>query len=641
MPRASVFARHSVERIVKRTTSLARLRAGGIIPRHTQTPARMLSLNPLSLRRHAALWICLAIGGAGLAASLLAEPGRTWVRRYNDDLAYFLMASVVAGAMIRRARSAAGLEEGRLWRWLGCSFGAWAMAELVATATPDPAKPGWAGVARDLLYFCSYSAWFLGMSQAPHRFSGWTARQPGWRVEQIGILVFSLGLATDLALLPQVVDRQSEGSYLMEAGLFVAFDFAVFARLAVLRARVSTEAWRRWYGVMALAAAGFLILDGIAFAVEQGRLPNLDGPLYDLAWYLPFWGVALACSLATPQPMLDPRASPEATAHFVAEEATSQGSLALYASAFIVLHLVAGLTGVTPAEASALRDVFAIGVLVVLGALAYYRQRGLERSLRSLVVGLYQATLDLAQTQRLQAVSRLAGGIAHDFNNLLTIIMGHSELIQRQLPQDTTHHRDLGQIQEAARRAARLTSDLLVFGQHRPLRPHLMSVGDPVERCRLRLAGSPPAGVELTVIHDSSAPLVNADPEQLELVMDHLVRNALEAMPGGGRLRIETSQVVFGSDRAGRPGPVQPDTYACISVEDTGRGIDQEAQRHLFEPFFTRKGFGRSHGLGLAIVHGVVRAHGGHLLVRSEVGKGTRFDLLLPAHDSLLPAPPV
>lgn len=579
-------------------------------------------------RRYPYLIITGAIGLSGLLLYLVPGLDPSLVARYNDDAAYVLIGGVVTFAMARRAGHSRGMEERRLWGWLAISFGLWTGAELIATITPEPYETGLFALVNDVLYFLSYSAWFLGVNQAPHHSSGWSRRQPGWLLEQWGTLIVSVGMALDIGILPQLAAPHSASARFAASGLFVAFDAAVLLRLVALTSRAAAPEWRRWYSTIALMAASMLVMDVIATGIEHHLLPAYHGPWYDLAWYLPFWILAVGCSLPTPQPATTTATDLD---EFMAEEGASplEGGLVYYTSVFVVVHLLAGLTLRVPPEAEQSRTAVALIVVLVLGLLAYRRQLGLESQVGRLSRQLRVITFDLAQAQKLQAVARLAAGIAHDFNNLLTIILGHCELLLWSL-QRSSERQDIGGIQEAARRAGQLTADLLTFGDTLPLSLQPHDLNNLLEEAQEELGKLTGSKVSLG-IHRATIPSIPADPERLRAAVLHLARNAVDAMPDGGRLTVTTSSAQYEVASPDRPSLVPAGSYCCLSVEDSGPGIDPATQARLFEPYFTTKAFGRGHGLGLAAVHGIVSRHGGYVLVHSEIGRGTRFDLLFPA----------
>jgi PAS domain S-box-containing protein len=235
------------------------------------------------------------------------------------------------------------------------------------------------------------------------------------------------------------------------------------------------------------------------------------------------------------------------------------------------------------------------------------------------------------QAQKLEAVGRLAGGVAHDFNNLLTVINGYSDVLLAATPPGEPNRDALSAIHEAGNRAAALTSQLLAFSRRAIVEPKVLDLNEVIgQSARLlrRLVGE---DVILTTSLASNLHPVKADPTQLEQVVMNLAVNARDAMPRGGRLTIETRNLTLRAGEAGAYPDLPPGRYVQLAVSDTGVGMTDEVKARIFEPFFTTKEPGKGTGLGLAMVYGAVKTHGGHVSVYSEVGVGTTFKILLPA----------
>ncbi|MEZ5100236.1 MAG: PAS domain S-box protein [Thermoleophilia bacterium] len=236
----------------------------------------------------------------------------------------------------------------------------------------------------------------------------------------------------------------------------------------------------------------------------------------------------------------------------------------------------------------------------------------------------------LLQSQKMDAIGRLAGGVAHDFNNLLTAIHGYASFALMELGDDHPVADDLDEVVRASTRAASLTRQLLAFSRQQVLQPTVLDLDDVVHdlgRMLHRLIGE---DVELSIRTLSSAGRIRADRGQVEQVLLNLVVNARDAMPGGGRLGIETALVELDAGAA-RRADLEPGRYVTLSVVDTGVGMDAVVRGRIFEPFFTTKEPGSGTGLGLATVYGIARQSGGHVEVESEPGRGARFTVYLPA----------
>jgi len=242
----------------------------------------------------------------------------------------------------------------------------------------------------------------------------------------------------------------------------------------------------------------------------------------------------------------------------------------------------------------------------------------------------------LRQSQKMEAVGRLAGGVAHDFNNLLMVIKGHTELLRNALPPADEYSRKIEQIERAADRASSLTRQLLAFSRLQMLQPKVMNLNDAVAdmgRLLPRLIGE---DIELAIRPSENLGSIRADASQMEQIIMNLVVNARDAMPDGGKLIIETSNAELDRLYNEKHPIVREGRYVLLCVSDTGTGMSLETQAHIFEPFFTTKAQGKGTGLGLATVYGVVKQSGGFIWVYSELGRGTTFKIYFPRVDQLV-----
>jgi two-component system cell cycle sensor histidine kinase/response regulator CckA len=235
----------------------------------------------------------------------------------------------------------------------------------------------------------------------------------------------------------------------------------------------------------------------------------------------------------------------------------------------------------------------------------------------------------LIQSQKMEAIGRLAGGIAHDFNNLLAIISGYAESLTRRLGDDALLRSHAAEIQNAAERGGALTRQLLAFGRRQVNKPQPINLNTSIDRMSDMLRRVLSDETQLVIKLDPHLPQVEADAGQMEQVILNLVLNARDAMSDGGTLTITTWMLWLDEQHASMYG-LRSGEYVVLSVADTGRGIEPEIKPHIFEPFFTTKE-GKGTGLGLPIVYGIVQQAGGNVLVESEAGHGARFDIYLPA----------
>src|SRR5688572_12060164 len=236
----------------------------------------------------------------------------------------------------------------------------------------------------------------------------------------------------------------------------------------------------------------------------------------------------------------------------------------------------------------------------------------------------------LRQVQRLEAIGQLAGGVAHDFNNLLTVIGGYNDLMLQNLPADNPMRQHAEEVKKAAERAASLTHQLLAFSRKQVLQPKVLELNSLVSNMGSMLRRLIGENIELVISLRPDAGTINADQGQIEQVVMNLVLNARDAMPQGGKLVIETKNVVLDQSFSERRSMVKPGPYVMLAVSDNGGGMDEATQKRIFEPFFTTKGVGKGTGLGLATVYGIVKQSGGNIWVYSVLGKGTTFKVYLP-----------
>ncbi|MCF7929547.1 MAG: response regulator [Spirochaetales bacterium] len=247
----------------------------------------------------------------------------------------------------------------------------------------------------------------------------------------------------------------------------------------------------------------------------------------------------------------------------------------------------------------------------------------------------------LRQSQKMEAVGKLAGGIAHDFNNVLTIINGYTDLILSQYDQDDSLVSDIRGIQDASLKASSLTKQLLAFSKHQILNPVLIDLNKQLSTMKRMVGRMITDDIELRIHNEADYAYIYVDPVQIEQIVLNLAANARDAMPEGGRLVVNTDYIQIEQEKTCTSGRIEPGNYVVLQVEDSGSGMNEETIEQIFEPFFTTKAGDKGTGLGLSTVLSIVRQLGGVIDVRSDSGKGSAFSIYLPAARSRSDQPEV
>lgn len=294
------------------------------------------------------------------------------------------------------------------------------------------------------------------------------------------------------------------------------------------------------------------------------------------------------------------------------------------------LHALADRQGRRPGFLALLVACLAFSALA-----AWYLTRSLRISLlrqKKVELALAESQERLHHIQKLDALGRLTGGVAHDFNNLLTAILGHTELLQDKAIANKRLTTGLNEIRQASLQAASLTQQLLAFSRKQQFKPRVVVLNELIqdmEEMLQRIIGS---DIAMTFSYANELHAVELDPDQMQQVIMNLVSNARDAMPDGGTLSFTTENVAVGKeDSGGIPGG----EYAMLTVADNGTGMNQHTLERLFEPFFTTKEEGSGTGLGLSTVHGIVHGSNGHIVVDSELDRGSKFYLYFPCTEVL------
>ncbi|MBI5249645.1 MAG: PAS domain S-box protein [Desulfomonile tiedjei] len=237
----------------------------------------------------------------------------------------------------------------------------------------------------------------------------------------------------------------------------------------------------------------------------------------------------------------------------------------------------------------------------------------------------------LLQAQKMEAIGTLAGGIAHDFNNLLQVTLGYSDLMLSEKSLNEPDYADLQKIGQAARSGAELVQSLLTCSRKTQPNPVHLNLNEQIRHVEALLRRTFPKMIDIVLDLEEDSRRIYADPTQMEQILMNLAVNSRDSMADGGTLTLATQHAELDEDYCKRVAGARPGGYVVLSVSDTGHGMDSETLQHIFEPFYTTKEFGRGTGLGLAMVYGIVKQHGGHIVCHSKVGKGTTFRVYLPS----------
>jgi len=267
-------------------------------------------------------------------------------------------------------------------------------------------------------------------------------------------------------------------------------------------------------------------------------------------------------------------------------------------------------------------------IVTVLDTLVFSVASGELRAYLIDITKRKELEAQLRQAQKMEAIGRLAGGVAHDFNNIITAIMGYCNLLAEDVGDKPGLLEEVDGILSASRKAVNLTRQLLAFSRKQALEPKLIDINkslSELEKMTRRLLNE---NIRLRFLLESHCPYVNIDPGQFEQVLINLIVNAKDAMPGGGTLVVQTSDVR--ADGNGKEHGIPPGDWVMISVRDTGEGIAPENLQRIFEPFFSTKSAQQGTGLGLSTVYTILTQSGGHVAVESEPGKGSIFHVYLP-----------
>ncbi len=509
--------------------------------------------------------------------------------------------------------------ERRFWALMLAAFSAWFIADIAFQ--PEGDRSLLLGLLEDGAFLLFYPLLMIAIEQRPCRYhwpiTGWGSR---WlcAVVSLGLIFWSYFYFVGLTIL---FDPEAFLSEVPSYAFFVAADF-IFGIVFILRVFIARGRWRPIYALLAIAMLGWGITDLLDTLWRLDILVVDYGTPLDALLLLPYFAVIAAAvyrnrSVGAAVPI------PSTTTH----SGTLVASAYAYAFAIPVIHLVVFLTGWLR-EIEIQRELTVLAGVAILFGVAFAiqarerRRRDLIREPRVTVV-----EDEDQQNQKMEALGRLAGGVAHDFNNLLMVLQGEIDTRLDQLLTLPDGREFVSQVETVVRRGSELSRQLLAFGRKQVGRTQIVAPGVVVDDTRTLLRRTLGAHIELAVEIAPEVWPIAIDPGQLTQVLINLAINARAAMPEGGRLDIRVGNVVLDhgeieSDEASR--------FVQIEVADNGRGMDEETRARAFEPFFSRRSPTRGTGLGLAVVYGIVKQHGGHVTCESVEDEGTTFRIHLP-----------
>jgi signal transduction histidine kinase len=539
--------------------------------------------------------------------------------------------ALIAPAAISGLAELADREERRFWRAIAASGAIWSAAVLAYAVIPPAGGFTWGHLVLDSLYLGGYLFLLAAVEWRPHKGVPPVPWDPDRWVHLLSASCVAAGWFAYLVVMPAWVGTPFYGSSIPTYLLFVTIDLTLVGLYFFVGRRCRVSRWRTVYWAVGAGCLAMGFADTLDLLVEAGVLTWSNGQITDLFWAAPPFALVLAIRIRHAPIAATTRAEP-GLPEFTLEERTRSGAMVLgSALSFPLVHL--WLQPILPPTGPDLRraqGLVILAMLALLGTLALVAYRLLGSRHRVLAEIHQQMRQRLHESQRLDAVGRLAGGIAHDFNNMLTGIVGYNDMALQSLPDGDPNRPALEQIAAAAGRASNLTQQLLALSRRQILKPEPLNLNTVVANLEPVLARVIGEDIRLITSLDRAVHDVLADPSQVQTIILTLAANARDAMPTGGTIEIGTANVGPGHSQWSDDSRRAAGEFVALTVRDTGPDIPLASQAHIFEPFVARGTTGRGSGLGLAAVYGIVTQSGGTIDVRSEPGAGATFVVRLP-----------
>lgn len=586
-------------------------------------------------------WVRLSLADRAVRATLVvwafaslpyALPlGQAWLAEYQLYGLFPALLVLVVAACLAGLRRVDSWQERQFWTLIALGFGAWLASYAPYSFATAPTRRLRFDVADELLYLLFYSCLLLAIDLRPHLSTTSRAADVERWLKSAGAILLAFAGLVYFVLVPVAWNPRAYLTWTPSLLLYVALDGFVLLRLTALALRSRSPRWRVLYGGLAMATLLMLGTDVLEYLRWAGILALEDGRPTDLVWTLPLVAFALVARLRElPVPA---RAAVPWLATTEDAPARTGSFLLLCALSAPVVHFTLYGAGLLDAATHRPREWIVLATVVVLGGLAVQAYRSIERERLGLRARRRELEAQARRADRVHLIAKLSEGLAHEFGNLLQVIGGRCDPLLVELPAESPIRADVQTIRDATRRMATAASQLLEllrtrFGE--PRRVRLSEVVQHADHLVQALAGDE---VAVTVRLRAARDHVHVDQAQLERAILSLVANAVQAMPGGGTLAIETFDIDLTSRTAASLG-LLPGPYAAVSVKDGGVGMSDETRARAFEPFFTTRPGPDRPGLGLTAALLVASHYGGTVHLESAVGRGTTAIIYLPRADA-------
>ena len=551
---------------------------------------------------------------------------------YEDAFVDVILGAITLAAFVTCLQVRRLHRERRLFQWaLATGIFVWIVAKLSMGFAPDQYTESEAGNAIfDGLLALGMSLFLIAAEMQPDREAGWTTKNRPFRMRLVAVLFSVLSLYTYFTLAPWLSGMPESDGWGRSLFLFIPFDAFLVLRFGWLRAFSVQPQWRLIYGSLALVGLLLLAVDIVELMTQEGWIPWIGLEPLGLIWFLPYVGFTLTARFIAACPTQSKNHPADHPSRI--DSANVEIVIVGLTLAILAVHFIGPLTGVLAPSLVPIRNVIALSSMCLLGVMSLIQAFNLGRHNRTLNREIEAMNAQLLQSQKMEAVGRLAGGMAHDFNNILTVVMGNEELLRDIVSDDPDAHEHVCAIGDACNRASALTSQLLAFSKDHVQPPISMDLAVVIRGLAEMMQRLIDSSIRLKIVEKAGAVWIFANQTQIEQVLMNLCVNARDAMPNGGSLTIELDIANIGDAAVERP-TAGEGTHAIVTVRDTGCGMSEEVQTHIFEPFYSTKPRHLGTGLGLSTAYAIVEKSNGQVSVESAPGEGATFKITLPLTD--------